>query len=364
MLFVFLTPCQAAVGQDSIPTLGFGISAEKGDKDLGLVRLAIVVAMTVLVTGGAGYIGSHVARMLLERGEKVVIADDLSTGIPSRLGEIEHVQLDLASHHAVQEIRSVIQAHGIDAVIHLAARKKVGESVDLPEWYYQQNIGGLANLLEAMKAEGVKKLVFSSSAATYGMPDVASCNEDLICQPINPYGETKLVGEWLARAASKAWGLRLVNLRYFNVAGAGWADLADTAVANLIPIAFAAIRAGKAPLVFGDDYPTADGSCVRDYVHVHDLADAHLAALDYLKREARNFDTFNVGTGKGSSVFEVLDEIKRVSKIDFNVVVEPRRPGDPPSLCADVSRIGNELGWHAKRDLADIVESAWEAINK
>ncbi len=318
--------------------------------------------MTVLVTGGAGYIGSHVARLLLERDSKVVIADDLSTGLPSRLTNVEHAQLDLASPDAVQQLRSIIQVHSIDSVIHLAARKKVGESVDLPEWYYQQNIGGLANLLEAMKAEQVTRLVFSSSAATYGMPDVAACREDMICQPINPYGETKLVGEWLARAAGRAWGLRVVNLRYFNVAGAGWPDLADTAVANLIPIAFAALKAGKAPVVFGDDYPTADGSCVRDYVHVHDLADAHLSALEYLERDDRKFDTFNVGTGAGSSVFEVLAEIKRVTGIAFDEVVEPRRAGDPPSLCADVSRINTELGWYAKQGLSEIVESAWAAI--
>jgi UDP-glucose 4-epimerase len=318
--------------------------------------------MTVLVTGGAGYIGSHVARLLLERDSKVVIADDLSTGLPSRLTNVEHAQLDLASPDAVQQLRSIIQVHSIDSVIHLAARKKVGESVDLPEWYYQQNIGGLANLLEAMKAEQVTRLVFSSSAATYGMPDVAACREDMICQPINPYGETKLVGEWLARAAARAWGLRVVNLRYFNVAGAGWPDLADTAVANLIPIAFAALKAGKAPVVFGDDYPTADGSCVRDYVHVHDLADAHLSALEYLERDDRKFDTFNVGTGAGSSVFEVLAEIKRVTGIAFDEVVEPRRAGDPPSLCADVSRINTELGWYAKQGLSEIVESAWAAI--
>lgn len=320
--------------------------------------------MTVLITGGAGYIGSHVARLLMERGSKVVIADDLSTGLPNRVADLEHVKLDLAAYDAAESIRSILRVHQVDSVIHLAARKKVGESVDLPEWYYKQNIGGLANLLEAMKAESVTRLVFSSSAATYGMPDVAACREDMICQPINPYGETKLVGEWLARAAGRAWGLRVVNLRYFNVAGAGWHDLADTAVANLIPIAFAALKAGQTPVVFGDDYPTTDGSCVRDYVHVHDLADAHLSALEYLGRDDRKFDTFNVGTGQGSSVFEVLDEIRRATGIDFEKVVEPRRAGDPPSLCADVSRINNELGWHAKKNLAEIVESAWAAINR
>lgn len=321
----------------------------------------IVEAMTVLVTGGAGYIGSHVARLLMERGHQVVIADDLSTGLPSRLEGLQSAHLDLASASAVEDIRAIIRAHDVDSVIHLAARKKVGESVELPEWYYQQNIGGLANLLEAMKSEKVDRLVFSSSAATYGMPDVYQVDEDYDCKPINPYGETKLIGEWLGRAAAKAWGLRVVNLRYFNVAGAGWPDLADTAVANLIPIAFAAIRSGKKPIVFGDDYKTPDGSCVRDYVHVHDLADAHIAALDYLHKDVREFDTFNVGTGNGSSVFEVLGEIKKVSGIDFELDVQARRAGDPPYLAADVSRIAKALGWTAKQDLSDIVRSAWEA---
>ena len=317
--------------------------------------------MTVLVTGGAGYIGSHVARLLLERGHRVVIADDLSTGLPNRVQGLESAHLDLASNHAVEEIRGILRAHEVTSVIHLAARKKVAESVELPEWYYQQNVGGLVNLLEAMKAQGVSRLVFSSSAATYGMPNIAQVDEDFDCKPINPYGETKLIGEWLARAAGIAWGLRVVNLRYFNVAGAGWADLADTAVANLIPIAFAAIREGKAPMVFGNDYETVDGSCVRDYVHVHDLADAHLAALDYLERPERKFDTFNVGTGRGSSVFEVLEVIRKVSGIDFEIDVQGRRAGDPPALAADVSRIKNELGWQAKHDLHEIVSSAWSA---
>lgn len=317
--------------------------------------------MTVLVTGGAGYIGSHVARLISQRGDRVVIADDLSTGLPDRLSGQESVHLDLADHDAVEQLRTVIRAHHVTSVIHLAARKKVAESVELPEWYYQQNVGGLANLLESMKAENVTRFVFSSSAATYGMPDVGQVDEDYDCKPINPYGETKLIGEWMARASAKAWGLRVVNLRYFNVAGAGWPDLADTAVANLIPIAFAAIRSGEAPVVFGNDYDTPDGSCIRDYVHVHDLADAHLAALDYLERDDRDFDTFNVGTGTGSSVFEVLEEIRKVSGMQFELDVQPRRAGDPPALAADVSRIKAALGWQAKQGLTEIIESAWLA---
>lgn len=317
--------------------------------------------MKVLVTGGAGYIGSHVVRLLQQRGDEVVVVDDMSEGVKARIGDAKLVTIDLAAPTAQELLKATFASEEIDAVVHLAARKKVGESVEKPEWYYSQNVGGMANLMAAMREAGVKKLVFSSSAATYGMPNVAEVNEDYVCQPINPYGETKLVGEWMVDAAAAAWGLRGVNLRYFNVAGAGWPDLADTAVANLVPIVFAAIRAGKSPVVFGDDYDTPDGSCVRDYVHVQDLADAHLAAIDYLNTDAREFSTFNVGTGKGSSVFDVLAEIKNVSSIDFKIDVQPRRAGDPPSLAADVSRIKSALGWIAKHNLHDIVQSAWDA---
>lgn len=317
--------------------------------------------MKVLVTGGAGYIGSHVVRTLQERGDEVVIADDLSEGIPARIGQTKFISLDLAAAHAHDELVKTFESENVEAVVHLAARKKVGESVEKPEWYYAQNIGGQANLLGAMRTAGVKKLVFSSSAATYGTPEDDSVSETATCRPINPYGETKLVGEMMVAASAKAWGLRGANLRYFNVAGAGWPDLADTAVANLVPIVFAAIRAGRNPIVYGNDYPTIDGSCVRDYIHVKDLADAHVDAIDYLANETREFDTFNVGTGKGSTVFEVLEEIKKVSGINFETVIEPRRAGDPAALCANVDRIQNTLGWKAKYDLHDIVESAWLA---
>lgn len=317
--------------------------------------------MSILVTGGAGYIGSHVVRLLQLQGQKVTVIDNLSSGLSARIGNAKLVELDLAADTATAELVKLIESESITAVIHLAARKQVGESVAKPEWYFAQNIGGMANLLEAMRLTKVDKLVFSSSAATYGMPDTDFVNEDFDCKPINPYGQTKLIGEWMTANAARAWGLRAVNLRYFNVAGAGWPELADTATMNLVPIVFAALEAGKSPVVFGDDYSTADGSCVRDYVHVLDLAEAHVTSLDYLARDARNHSTFNVGTGKGASVFEVLAEIKRVTEIDFEIDVQPRRPGDPPYLCADVSRIATELGWTAKRDLAEIIESAWSA---
>jgi UDP-glucose 4-epimerase len=315
--------------------------------------------MAVLVTGGAGYIGSHVARLI---GPGTVIVDDFSAGVGSRVSGLAVARLDLASADATVKLEEVIRQHGITAVVHLAARKKVGESVERPELYYLQNIGGLANLLTAMRNTGVNKLAFSSSAATYGMPDVALVGEDTPCKPINPYGETKLIGEWMAQNAANAWGLRHVNLRYFNVAGAGWPELADTEVANLIPIVFAAIKAGEMPKVFGDSYPTPDGSCIRDYVHVLDLAKAHIAALDYLDLELREHVTFNVGSGSGSSVFEVLDTIRRVSGNNFDAEVLPGRPGDPPRLCADTSRIEKVLGWRAQSNLEEIVRSAWDAI--
>lgn len=313
--------------------------------------------MKLLVTGGAGYIGSHVVRFAEEAGHEVTVVDDLSTGLPARLS-CELVHLQLSTDSAVDSLASLMKQKKIDAVIHLAARKQVGESVEQPEMYYKDNIGGLANLLSAMRASSTFKLVFSSSAATYGMPDVEKVTEDYPAKPINPYGETKLVGEWLTRAASY-WGLRSVNLRYFNVAGTGFSDLADTAALNLIPIAIAQLRRGANPVVFGSDYPTPDGSCIRDYVHVSDLAQAHLVAVDYLERPEREFDTFNVGTGTGASVIEVLEELRKASGIDFEIEVGKRRAGDPPRLVADVSRIERALGFKCEKNLSEIVSSAW-----
>ncbi|NIZ91496.1 UDP-glucose 4-epimerase GalE [Kineococcus rubinsiae] len=317
--------------------------------------------MSVLVTGGAGYIGSHVVRLLQERGESVVVVDDMSNGVEERVGGATVVEVDLASDASTALLGAAIAAHDVSAVVHFAARKQVGESVAKPARYWHQNVGGTANLLQAMEDGGVGKLVFSSSAATYGAPSTDVVREDGPAEPINPYGQTKLVGEWMTRAAGRAWGLRAANLRYFNVAGAGWPDLGDTAVMNLIPIVFQALAEGRAPVVFGGDYPTPDGSAVRDYVHVHDLAAAHLAALDHLDSDDRPHDVFNVGTGVGASVFQVLAEIRAVTGIDVQPEVRERRAGDPPQLVADVSRIRETLGWSASKDLHDIVASAWEA---
>ena len=317
--------------------------------------------MTVLLTGGAGYIGSHVARLLQQRGEKVVVVDDMSEGIQSRIVDAVLVQVDLSNPQAVTLLRETFRQHDVDSVIHLAARKKVGESVERPDWYEEQNVGGMKNLLEAMKRSGVNKLVFSSSAATYGMPDVDQVDEDFECKPINPYGQTKLDGERLAQSAAKEWGLREVSLRYFNVAGTGWPELMDTQAANLVPIVFQSLAKGLAPRVFGNDFPTPDGTCVRDYVHVLDLASAHLAALDYLNRDDHAFDVFNVGTGTGSSVLDVIQEVALVTGKTIEPIIEARRPGDPAALKANVSRIEKVLGWKAKHNLNDIISSVWKA---
>jgi UDP-glucose 4-epimerase len=320
--------------------------------------------MSVLVTGGAGYIGSHVVRLLGQRGDQVVVVDDLSSGVAENVGDATLVQLDLSLTDVVDSLGKVIDEFEVDSVIHIAAKKQVGESAERPAWYFSQNVGSFANLLLAMEAAGVMKLMFSSSAATYGSPDVAPgtlMREDGVSAPISPYGETKLACEWLMRDAGRAWGLRGVGLRYFNVAGAGWPELGDPTRFNLIPIALGQLTSGDQPVIFGDDYPTADGTCIRDYIHVLDLADAHLTALDYLDRDERPYDVFNVGTGAGSSVSEVLDQIGRSTGYDVEPAVGPRRPGDPATLVADVSRIAETLGWGASHDLAAMVDSAWRA---
>ena len=317
--------------------------------------------MRILVTGGAGYIGSHIVRALEAAGHEPIALDDLSFGVSKRLGSVELVSFDLASPSAKASLIELFRSKNIEGVIHLAARKAVAESVARPEYYFQQNLDSVLNLLEAMKETNVLNLVFSSSAAVYGSPDVSLVAEDYLCQPINPYGQTKLIGEWMIANAEKAWGLKAVALRYFNVAGAGFDDLGDTSVANLIPIALKAIKEAKAIQVFGSDWPTRDGSCVRDYIHVADLADAHLAALNFLGTANREHLVFNVGTGSGSTVLEVIQALREVIGTDFKVDLVDRRPGDPAELAADVSRIKNTLNWQAKRNLHEIVESAYRA---
>jgi UDP-glucose 4-epimerase len=317
--------------------------------------------VTVLVTGGAGYIGAHVVRMLVEARRDAVVVDDFSTGSRDRVSGAPILELDVSHPRAVDLLADEMVSRGVTSVVHFAARKQVAESVARPAWYYQQNVTGLANVVAAMEQAHVQKLVFSSSAAVYGNPAFEVVPESAPTSPVNPYGETKLIGEWLVRDAARAWGLRGVSLRYFNVAGAGWPDLGDPVVTNLVTMVLDRLVRGERPQVFGSDYPTPDGTCVRDFVHVMDLARAHLAALDYLDRDDRPFDVFNVGTGRGDSVLEVVRQLGAVTGLDSTPVVLGRRPGDPARVVASVDRIGAVLGWRAEAGLSEILTSAWSA---
>jgi len=312
--------------------------------------------MRVLVTGGAGYIGAHTSRLLAERGDYVVVVDDLVTGSRDRIPELPVVSLNIANGSAAQ-LESLMREHRIDAVIHFAAQKQVAESVEKPAWYYEQNVGSVAQLLLAMEAAGVHKLIFSSSAAVYGQASGA-IDEDAPTAPINPYGATKLVGEQLVAASSRAWPLRAASLRYFNVGGAGSPELGDTQALNLIPICFEQIAANKAPLIFGDDYDTPDGTCVRDYVHVSDVAEAHLAVLDALPAQPGN-TVLNIGTGVGTTVRQMVEAILQVSDSELTTTVLDRRTGDPAAVVGVVDSIRDLTGWSARFTVADIVESAW-----
>ncbi|MEU1529962.1 UDP-glucose 4-epimerase GalE [Streptomyces fagopyri] len=314
--------------------------------------------MTWLITGGAGYIGAHVARAMAEAGERVVALDDLSAGVARRLPE--SIPLVQGSSLDGDLLKRVLAEHAVTGVVHLAARKQVGESVEQPTRYYQENVGGLATLLEAVAGAGVRRFLFSSSAAVYGNPDVDLITEDTPCAPMSPYGETKLAGEWLVRAAGRAHGIATVCLRYFNVAGAAGPELADTGVFNVIPMVFDRLTRGEAPRIFGGDYPTPDGTCVRDYIHVADLAEAHLAAARRLAGDATGDLTVNIGRGEGVSVRELLTLIAEVSGDTREPVVEPRRPGDAPRAVASAGLAARDLDWSARRGVREMVESAWE----
>ncbi len=318
--------------------------------------------MTWLITGGAGYIGAHVVESTLASGRAAVVLDDMSTGISSRLSQdIPLTQISLQDSDAVHQI---FDTHNISGVLHLAAKKRVGESVERPDYYWQENVGGLQNLLAAMKAHNVRNFVFSSSAAVYGQSDIplgALITEETHCAPINPYGATKLKGEVLSRALAESDGFNVAALRYFNVAGAGRPELGDQYIFNLVPIVFDALERGEQPMVFGDDYNTPDGSCIRDYVHVQDLADAHVAAMDFVESSKPGFTAINIGTGTGASVFEVLSMIEDVTGIKISPIHADRRAGDPAALVADVSKAKEILNWSSSRDLKDMVSSAWDA---
>jgi UDP-glucose 4-epimerase len=316
--------------------------------------------MTILVTGGAGYIGAHVVRLLVERGDRVHIVDDLVTGIAARNPGVPLTQINVASSDAVNNLTQLFRSHSVEAVIHCAGRKQVGESVAKPAWYFAENVGGIANVLLAMEAAGVSKFIFSSSASVYGDAS-GGVTEASPTRPTNPYGETKLMGEWLLNDVVAASSLDAISLRYFNVAGAGSPDLGDAMALNLVPMVFERLDLNESPRIFGDDYDTPDGTCVRDYVHVTDLAEAHIAALDALDSGASRHRVYNVGTGVGTSVREIVDVIREVSGAPQQAEVVARRPGDPGKIVGIVDRIAQDLGWKSRLTVRDIVESAWAA---
>ena len=311
--------------------------------------------MTWLVTGGAGYIGAHVVRALQQDGAGVVVLDDLSTGDAARVGDAPLVRASLLDRDAIDR---TIAEHDVTGVVHIAAKKQVGESVEDPFYYYRQNVLGQLVLMEAMRDARVQRFVFSSSAATYGAPETALVEEKTHLVPESPYGETKVVGEWLARDAGAAYGVRSVCLRYFNVAGAATPELGDPEALNLIPMVFERLTKGERPRIFGDDYPTPDGTCVRDYIHVADIATAHVAAARHLEQDGDSL-VLNIGRGEGSSVREVIEVIGEVTGLDVTPDVVPRRPGDPPMTVASADAIRHQLGWEAQHDLREMVESAW-----
>ncbi|MFJ8013972.1 UDP-glucose 4-epimerase GalE [Streptomyces sp. NPDC096339] len=317
--------------------------------------------MTFLITGGAGYIGSHVVRSMVLAGQKVVVFDDLSTGNEDRVPE--GVPLVVGSVLDRLSVDAVIRAHKITGVVHLAGKKQVGESVEKPLYYYHENVQGLTVLLQAVADAGVRNFLFSSSASVYGMPDVDLVTEDTPCLPLSPYGETKLAGEWLVRSAGRAYGISTACLRYFNVAGAATPELADTGVFNLVPMVFERFDKGEGALIFGDDYPTPDGTCIRDYIHVEDLAEAHVAAAHKLAEWAAAGEykdlTVNIGRGEGVSVAEMVDLLNKGTGHTHAPVISPRRPGDPAKVVASADKITRVLGWRAKHDVEEMVTSAW-----
>jgi UDP-glucose 4-epimerase len=309
----------------------------------------------ILVTGGAGYIGSHVVKQLGAKGEKLIILDNLSTGFSDSVLHGEFIEGDTGDTELVSNI---LREHDIEAVIHFAAHTIVPESVENPLKYYGNNTCKTRNLLQCCQQAGVSHFIFSSTAAAYGIPKDTFCSEDTVTSPINPYGTSKLMSEMMLRDLSAASSLRHVILRYFNVAGSdpeGQIGQSTQKSTLLIKVA-AEVAVGKREklLVFGDDYPTPDGTGVRDYIHVSDLADAHIQALDYLRKGGES-TLLNCGYGHGYSVREVIDAVNRVNGTPITIEQHPRRAGDPPSLVAAVDKIHRTLDWTPKYDDLDFI---------
>ena len=311
----------------------------------------------VLVTGGAGYIGAHVAAELLKSGYSIRIYDDFSNGLHRR---VDGKFRDIVDGDMLDRVKLLAALDGIDAVIHLAAKKAVEESVKDPLKYYENNVGGTLNLLGAMAAKGVKQLVYSSSAAVYSPNDKEAVLEDDPTAPLSPYGASKLLSEQLISSVGSAEQISNISLRYFNVVGSNIAEFGDNSKDNLVPKVFLALKNGKRPQIYGSDYPTPDGTCIRDYIHVQDLALAHLAALKKVESGYIS-QVYNVGSGKGYSVKEMMDQISKSIGRDINPEVSDARAGDSPKLIASIDKIKEQLGWSPKASLKEMIDSAWQA---
>jgi UDP-glucose 4-epimerase len=315
--------------------------------------------MAWLVTGGAGYIGAHVVRAFREEGIETVIVDDLSSGheqfVPDDVAFARGSILDRGL------LDGIFRDHQISGVVHVAGFKYAGVSVQRPLHTYEQNVTGTATLLAAMQDADVSAIVFSSSAAVYGTPDTDLVTEQTPKNPESPYGESKLIGEWLLRDQGVAAGLRHASLRYFNVVGSGTDELYDSSPHNLFPLVFDALLEGKTPRINGDDYPTPDGTCVRDYVHVADLAVSHVAAARRLDAGETLEPVYNLGSGDGVSVGEIMRAVAEVTGIDFTPEIGPRRPGDPARIVASGELAARDVDWRMRHSLTDMVASAWSA---
>ena len=320
--------------------------------------------MSWIVTGGAGYIGAHVVRALADAGLDPVIIDDLSSGVASFAPDgVPFVRGSILDGALVE---TALREHRAEGVIHVAGFKYAGVSVQRPLHTYAQNVEGTRVLLQAMESVGVANIVFSSSAAVFGTPDVPLVVEDTPKRPASPYGESKLIGEWMLRdqaiaTADSAHPLRHTSLRYFNVVGSADPSVYDVSPHNLFPIVFEKLLAGETPRINGDDYDTPDGTNVRDYVHVGDIAAAHVAAAQRLAGGLPIEPAYNLGSGDGLSVRQIMDAVARVTGIDFTPEIGPRRPGDPDRIVATGELAARDLDWTMRYSLDDMVRTGWEA---